>query len=816
VLACRNITVEQCPKTVTGDAKGLGAIALEQGAPVAVLDALKDPRTRYRSFFRDNGLVSYVGLPLIAKGEALGVIGIFTKEKHEFSRDEIEFLSAVASHGAAAIHNSQLYREAETAKNKEAAVNRQLSELLKQITGLYSALAPLDASESPQQMLDDIIDRVLAATGADAASVRVLDEATQCFLHLAHRGLPQNYLEATRTGHRGKARATYQTGEALFIADIATDPRVGQKKQLTAGFRSCAYLPFRSKGAVKGVLHLASRSVGFFSEEKRAHLAALSRLLEIVFENRELFDEVIAAKESLEAANERHRMRAIQQAVLNHFSHLALSSKTIPSLLDEAVLHISQVLRVDYCAALELLPGGAGLVLRAGAGWKKDLVGRATVSSQWDSEAGYTLLSNEPVIISDLDRESRFTPSHLLREHGVVSGVAVTIEGQERPFGVIAAYTTSRRNFTDEEIHFLLSFAYVLATAVDRAQAEDKIRESQHKYEGLVESIDGIVWEADAETLHCTFVSRQGERILGYPLEQWLQEPNFWLAHLHPDDREWAPHYVKKKTKEMRPYELEFRMIAADGKVVWLRALVAVIADQGRAAMLRGICVDITEHKRMEMEVSEISERERQKIGQDLHDELGQLLTGIACIGAGLTQRLEAKAAPEAATAGQITTLTNQAIHQTRALARGLYPVELQTNGLASALKELAAAAEGMFGISCRLECDPRLSVPEDDVAIHLYRIAQEAIDNAVRHGKARHVRIGVENQSGRGILSVVDDGVGFSKAPPGYKGMGLRIMKTRAELIKGGLEVRKGESGGTIVECSFRRPLEGDHPTHA
>jgi PAS domain S-box-containing protein len=508
-------------------------------------------------------------------------------------------------------------------------------------------------------------------------------------------------------------------------------------------------------------------------------------------------------------------MRAIQQAVLNHFSHLALSSKTIPSLLDEAVLHISQVLRVDYCAALELLPGGEGLILRAGTGWKKDLVGHATVSSQWDSEAGYALLSNEPVIISDLGRESRFTPSHLLREHGVVSGVTVTIEGQERPFGVIAAYTTSRRNFTDEEIHFLLSFAYVLATAVDRAQAEGKLRESQHKYENLVESIDGIVWEADAQTFHCTFVSRQGERILGYPLEQWLKEPSFWLAHIHPDDRQWAPAYVKKKTEEMRPHELEFRMISADGKVVWLRALVTVIAEQGRPATLRGICVDITERKRMEMEVSEISERERQKIGQDLHDELGQLLTGIACIGAGLTQRLEARAAPEAATAGQITTLTNQAIHQTRALARGLYPVELQTNGLASALKELASAAEGMFGISCRLECDPRLSIPEDDVAIHLYRIAQEAIDNAVKHGKARHVRINVENQNGRGILSVVDDGIGFSKAPPGYKGMGLRIMKCRAELIKGGLEVRKGDSGGTVVECSFRRSLEGDHPAY-
>ncbi len=445
-------------------------------------------------------------------------------------------------------------------------------------------------------------------------------------------------------------------------------------------------------------------------------------------------------------------------------------------------------------------------MLRAGTGWKKGVLGQSAVTAGRESHAGYALAQNEPVIIEDFSRESRFQSSALLREHAAVSGVVMVIGGKERPFGTIGAYMTSRREFTEEEIHFMMSFAYILATAFDRFQTEQKLRDSQRRYENLVESIEGIVWEADAQTFQATFVSHQTERILGFPVAQWIQEPHFWLHSLHPQDRRWVTDFCKKATREMRPFELEYRMIAADGRAVWIRNIVTVVVENQRPAKLRGVCFDISEHRRMEREISEISERERQKIGQDLHDELGQFLTGIACISTSLAQELEQKSLREAATAAQISDLTNQAITQTRSLARGLYPVELQANGLLSALQELAVNAETFFGISCQLKCDPALSAPPDDISIHLYRIAQEAIDNAVRHGKSKHVWLRLWDQNGIGIMSVTDDGAGIPPLPRDNPGMGLRIMKYRAEMIGGILQVRKAHHRGTIVECSFQR----------
>jgi two-component system, LuxR family, sensor kinase FixL len=804
LLACRNIAWERCVKAFPDGRTGLGSLVIEYRAPLAVANALHHPSTKNRGFFAENGLVSYLGLPLIAKEELLGIIAIFTREEREFGDEEIEFLTAAATHAATAIYHSRLYREANVAKEEQEKANRRLSQILRQTTGLYAALAPLGASESPDEMFESFIDHFCLASGADAVAFRMHDETTDTFVCAAHRGFSPGYVQMAadvdRTQH---SRDVHRSGIALISPDVAADPRLRQKNQLKLGYRSCALLPFKVKGAVRGVIHLASRTLGFFNEENRERLLGLARVVEIVFENRALFDDVKSARDSLEKVNERLKARTIQQAVLNHFSHLALSSKSIPDLLEEAALEVSLVLRVDYCEVSELVTEGGRLILRAGTGWRRGHVGRAIAGD--DSHAGYALAADKPIVFTDLDGETRFRGSTLLREHGVVSGMIMTIVGQERPFGIIGAYTNALRNFNEEEIHFLMSFAYILTTAFDRVRAEQRLRDSQRRYEELVESIEGIVWEADARTFQVTYMSPQAERILGYSPAAWLDDPGFWTERIHPQDRRWALAFCRKATLEMRPYELECRMTAADGRLVWMRSIVTVVTEHDRPVKLRGVALDITERRRMEREISEISERERQRIGRDLHDELGQILTGIACISAGLSQELDRGGRAEGATAAQIADLTNQALTQTRSLARGLYPVELEANGLFSALNELAANAETLFGITCRASYDAGVSEPADEIAIQLYRIAQEAIDNAVRHGKARHVWIRLADQGDLSFMSVVDDGAGLAERR-GHKGMGLRIMKHRAGMIGGILEIRKGQDGGTTVECSFRR----------
>lgn len=120
-------------------------------------------------------------------------------------------------------------------------------------------------------------------------------------------------------------------------------------------------------------------------------------------------------------------------------------------------------------------------------------------------------------------------------------------------------------------------------------RAEETLRKSQQRYEQLVNSIDGIVWEGDAYTFNYRFVSQQAERLLGYPVERWLNEPTFWSDHIHPEDREWAINFCVLSTAQKKDHVFEYRMIAADGRVVWLRDIVTVIVEKDRPVMLRGV-----------------------------------------------------------------------------------------------------------------------------------------------------------------------------------------------------------------------------------
>ncbi|MFY0567452.1 PAS domain-containing protein [Archangium lansingense] len=135
-----------------------------------------------------------------------------------------------------------------------------------------------------------------------------------------------------------------------------------------------------------------------------------------------------------------------------------------------------------------------------------------------------------------------------------------------------------------------------IATDVtDFAQVVREFNRAQQEHSELIDNIDGIVWEANASDVRFTLVSKQAERLLGYPTQRWLDEPDFWVSHLHPDDRKWAPAFCVKATAEGRPHEFEYRMIAADGRTVWLRDIVSVIVEDQRPIKLRGIMVDVTE-----------------------------------------------------------------------------------------------------------------------------------------------------------------------------------------------------------------------------
>ncbi len=214
---------------------------------------------------------------------------------------------------------------------------------------------------------------------------------------------------------------------------------------------------------------------------------------------------------------------------------------------------------------------------------------------------------------------------------------------------------------------------------------------------------------------------------------------------------------------------------------------------------------EVEDRKHLEKELLGIVERERQRTGQELHDSIGQQLTGIAFMMETLAGKLSDKSlAEQVSYAEKINERVGQAVEKTRKLARGLHPVDFDRNGLISALRELATNTEELFGVSCSLECGQAVLVEDVSVAINLYRIAQEAITNAVKHGKTTKITIDLALHGDRLILTVENNGLGFPSTPVYDGGMGLKIMHHRAEVINGSLDVRQGIDGGTIVTCAF------------
>ncbi len=150
----------------------------------------------------------------------------------------------------------------------------------------------------------------------------------------------------------------------------------------------------------------------------------------------------------------------------------------------------------------------------------------------------------------------------------------------------------------------------------DEKNIKKELEKAESQYKDLVNAIDGIVWEADAGTFAFSFVSKQAERLLGYPVDLWLTVPDFWSKHIHPDDREWAVNFCMQSTKDKQPHEFEYRMIAADGRIVWLRDIVNLVLENGKPVSLRGLMVDITEQKKIQQAISESEEKYRTLVEQ--------------------------------------------------------------------------------------------------------------------------------------------------------------------------------------------------------
>ena len=395
-----------------------------------------------------------------------------------------------------------------------------------------------------------------------------------------------------------------------------------------------------------------------------------------------------------------------------------------------------------------------------------------------------------------------------------------------------------------------------ITDTTDRKRVEEALAESERRLKEA-QSVGAIGdWQYDIRTGR---ISWSDALFALFERDPAKGPPRFEenMAYYFPEDSMRLQDHVRRAIESGEGYELDLHLRLPSGRERYHYAIAEVLKDRdGRVVKLYGTAQDITarkqaedelrklnselekrvaartasllssteslllssaalrkatdERRRLEGEIIEISESERQRIGHDLHDDLGQQLAGLSWLSSVLEKNLHAQSSPEAGGAARIAELLGNALNLTRSLARGLQPVPAESGGLMAALAGLAARSSELFKIGCRFSCRQPVHFRNPNAATHLYRIAQEAVTNAVRHGRAGQVRITLSSSRGRLLLSVADDGEGWKNPDPAHEGLGVRIMHYRAETLGGTLAFHQKPGGGTRVACTIPVPADG------
>jgi two-component system, LuxR family, sensor kinase FixL len=342
-------------------------------------------------------------------------------------------------------------------------------------------------------------------------------------------------------------------------------------------------------------------------------------------------------------------------------------------------------------------------------------------------------------------------------------------------------------------LRFIIS---MVEDVTDRHAAEERIRQLA----SIVDSAHDAIIGTNLEGIIVNW-NRAAERLYGYTQDEILGQPVRLLA-----GPEHTGEPVPVLEQNVNESGIETLHRGKDGNQINVSlAISPVLGDAGQACGFSVIARDMTERRRLERQVLEISAAERRSIGHELHDGVGQHLAGTAFKAKLLQEMLRDTAPRLAAQAGEVVGLINAGIDQVRRLAHGLDPIEAEAAGLEPALNQLADDTRTVYRIQCEFHCNQTVPSPEPVISLQLFRIAQEAVHNALEHGHAKSIQIALTSSDSMTCLDITDDGSGFSYASQSLAGgLGLRIMKYRARTIGGFLLVESKMNGGTRITCQI------------
>lgn len=337
----------------------------------------------------------------------------------------------------------------------------------------------------------------------------------------------------------------------------------------------------------------------------------------------------------------------------------------------------------------------------------------------------------------------------------------------------------------------------------DLKDTERALQRERNFVTGILETVGALVTVLDQQGRIVRF-NRACEITTGYTFDE-VRGRHIWDFFTLPEEITRSQAVIEQLSADLLPQDYQSHWMTRQGSsrlVAWSNS--SLPDSDGTPHYIIATGIDITEREQLERALLDISAREQRRIGQDLHDGLGQHLTGVAFMAKVHEKKLAETNAAAAADAAKLVRLVNEAVHKTRELARGLLPVMSDAQGLMSALLLWAGEVEDIYGVSCNFECPAPVLIHDIASATHLYHIAQEAVNNAIKHGEAQNIVIRLSAENGLGALLISDDGSGIPEDRQNSLGMGLHIMTYRSSMIGGCLEVNRNSRRGTTVSCVF------------
>ncbi len=406
-------------------------------------------------------------------------------------------------------------------------------------------------------------------------------------------------------------------------------------------------------------------------------------------------------------------------------------------------------------------------------------------SEEWRATS-FRLLMRSPGDVSVLEQPPWWTLTRLLWATGTLGAVLLAAFGW---VGLLRRRVHQQTQIIEEKL-----------------QIEAAIKK---RYLDLFENASDMVFTHDLNGC-LTSINKAGEQLLLRPREKILTTElvDLIAENERPAAREW----LKQLTSGVETPAMDWNFLSVTGQRLKLEVSSRLVEQAGRFIEVEGVARDVTARKRMEKEILEISNRQQQRLGHDLHDGVCQQLAAITVRAHILARNLKEKNSTDSSDAVEISNLIKESLVQTRAVAQGLFPVRLEENGLVAAVEELADSIGKLYNIKCSFSSSGILPTMHNDVAMHLHFIAQEAILNAAKHSQAGSISVRLWKENDDLILSVKDNGIGFQLADRARAGMGISIMRYRAGAIGAVLELDTQPGQGTLIVCRLR--LQGDDPT--